>query len=61
LYSVRPDTWTTLSLFFAFVAFAAMAMDHLWWGILLFAVSSSCALFCFALYAGSVSAGESTS
>lgn len=37
---LSPNTWTTLSLVFAFIAFLLVALDHLYWGILLFVISA---------------------
>jgi len=37
-----PNTWTTISLIVAFIAFAVVALDHLYWGILLFVISGMC-------------------
>lgn len=39
---LSPNTWTTISLVFAFIAFALVALDHLYWGILLFVISGIC-------------------
>lgn len=39
---LSPNTWTTLSLLVALVAFVLVALDFLYWGILLFAISGMC-------------------
>jgi phosphatidylglycerophosphate synthase len=39
---LSPNTWTTVSLIFAFVAFFLIAGNHLYWGILLFVISGMC-------------------
>ena len=39
---LSPSTWTTISLISAFIAFAFVALDHLYWGILIFVFSGMC-------------------
>ncbi len=39
---LSPNTWTTISLLIAFVAFGVVASGRLWWGIVLFTVSTLC-------------------
>ncbi len=39
---LSPNTWTTVSLVFAFVAFGLVVIDHLYWGILFFVISGMC-------------------
>lgn len=39
---LSPNTWTTVSLLVAFLAFFLVVLDHLYWGILFFIISGMC-------------------
>lgn len=39
---LSPNTWTTVSLLVAVIAFLFLVFDHLYWGILLFVISCMC-------------------